>query len=201
MPQLRRFLMLALSVLFVTGTLFVPVVRAADVTLSHAALERVVWQVLLTEGGRGYFEGGPDDTCRYAFVQEPKVTGASGRIRVRFLFSGRAGAPVGGRCVGPGDTFDLFVSGVPALAGGELYFEDLRVEAPDTVYFRLVSALVEEQLRRRLRYPLKQDLDRVAATVGAPAGYAMSVERLEMSHVEVDEDALRVSLDLGLSIR
>jgi hypothetical protein len=201
MPQLRRTLMVASSLLLVTGPFFAPAARAADLTLSHAALERVVWQVLLTEGGRGYLEGGPDDTCRYAFVQEPKVTGANGRLRIRFLFAGRAGAQVGGRCVGPGDTFDLFVSGVPALAGGELYFEDLRVEAPDTAYFRLVSGLVEEQLRQRLRYPLKQDLDRVAATVGAPAGYAMSVERLEMSRVEVDEDALRVSLDLGLSVR
>jgi hypothetical protein len=178
-----------------------PAAQAAEITLTHSALERVVWQVLLTEGGRGYFEGGPDDTCRYAFVQEPKVTGADGRLRIRFLFAGRAGAEVGGRCVGPGDTFDLFVSGVPALAGGELYLEDLRVEAPDTAYFRLVSGLVENQLRQRLRYPLKRDLDRVAATVGAPAGYAMSVERLEMSGVQVEGDTLRVSLEIGLSVR
>lgn len=201
MLQLHRIPMIGLSLLLVTGPVLVTAVRAADVTLSHAALERVVWQVLLTEGGRGYFEGGPDDTCRYAFVQEPKVVGADGRLRIRFLFSGRAGAQVAGRCVGPGDTFDLFVSGVPALAGGELYFEDLRVEAPDTVYFRLVSGLVEEQLRRRLRYPLKQDLDRVAATLGAAAGYGMSVERLEMSGVQVNDEGLRMSLDLGLSIR
>jgi hypothetical protein len=201
MPQLRRILMVALSTLLATATLFASTARAADVTISHAALERVVWQVMLTEGGRAYFEGGLDDTCRYAFVQEPRVSGANGRLHVRFLFSGRAGAQVGERCVGPGDTFDLVVSGVPALSQGELYLEDLRVEAPDTAYFRLVSGLVESQLRQRLRYPLKQDLDRIAATVGAPAGYAMSVESLEMNRVQVGEDALRVSLDIGLSIR
>jgi hypothetical protein len=201
MPQLRRILMAALSLLLVTGPFFATAARSADITLSHAALERVVWQVLLTQGGRGYFEGGPGETCRYAFVQEPRVSGAAGRLHVRFLFSGRAGAQVGERCVGPGDTFDIAVSGVPALTAGELYLEDLRVEAPDTVYFRLVSGLVESQLRQRLRYPLKQDLDRVVATVGAPAGYAMSVDSLEMNRVEVDEEALRVSLDLGLGIR
>ena len=193
--------LLAAGVMVTVSTLGPPVADAAEVTLSHAALERVVWQVMLTEGGRAYFEGGLDDTCRYAFVQEPKVSGANGRLRVRFLFSGRAGAQVGERCVGPGDTFDLVVSGIPALSQGELYLEDLRVEAPDTAYFRLVSGLVEEQLRQRLRYPLKQTLDRVAATVGAPAGYPMSVESLEMSQVQVDADALRVSLDVGLSIR
>jgi hypothetical protein len=201
MPRICRILTASASVLLVTGTPFSSTARAADVTISYAALERVVWQVLLTEGGRGYFDGGPDDTCRYAFVQEPKVSGADGRLRIRFLFSGRAGAQVGGRCVGPGDTFDLVVSGVPALSGGELVFEDLKVEAPDTVYFRLVSGLVESQLRQRLRYPLKQDLDRVAATRAAPAGFAMSVDDLEMSGVRIDADALRFSLDLGLSIR
>ena len=103
----RRTAMAAGLILAVLAT--APPASAAEITLSHAALERVVWQVLLTEGGRGYFEGGPEETCRYAFVQEPKVTGASGRLRVRFLFSGRAGAEVAGRCVGPGDTFDLVV--------------------------------------------------------------------------------------------
>lgn len=178
-----------------------PPTAAADITLTHAALERVVWQVLLTEGGRGYFEGGPNDTCRYAFVQEPKVTGGSGRLRISLLFSGRAGAQVGGRCVGPGDTFDLVVSGVPALARGELYLDDLTVEAPDTAYFRLVRSLVESQLRQRLRYPLKQDLDALAAARGAPAGFAISLQRLEMSRAQVDDEALRVSLDLDLDIR
>ncbi len=175
--------------------------EALEMSLSHSALERLVWQVLLTEGGRGYFEGGPEDTCRFAFVQEPKVTARDGRLRIRFLFSGRAGAEVAGRCVGPGDTFEIFVSGVPALAAGELYFEDLRVEAPDTAYFRLVRSLVERQLRERLRYPMKQDLDWLAATVAAPAGYAMAVDRLERSEVTVDDEGLRVGLDLALSIR
>ena len=195
----RRTAMAAGLILAVLAT--APPASAAEITLSHAALERVVWQVLLTEGGRGYFEGGPEETCRYAFVQEPKVTGASGRLRVRFLFSGRAGAEVAGRCVGPGDTFDLVVSGVPALSRGEFYLEDLRVEAPDTAYFRLVRNLVESQLRQRLRYPLKQDLDSIAATLGAPDGFTISVPRLEMSGVQVDDSALRVSIDLGLDIR
>lgn len=199
MLRTRRKLVVAGVLLAALAT--APPATAAEITLSHVALERVVWQVLLTDGGRGYFEGTSENDCRYAFVQEPKVSGANGRLQVRFLFSGRAGTTVGGRCVGPGDTFDLVVSGVPALAEGELYFDDLRVEAPDTAYFRLVRNLVEAQLRERLRYPLKQNLDWLAATVAAPAGHTMSVERLEMSGVQVDADALRVTLDLGIGVR
>jgi hypothetical protein len=120
---------------------------------------------------------------------------------VRFVFSGRAGAQVGERCIGPGDTFDLVVSGVPALAQGELYLEDLKVEAPDTAYFRLVSGLVESQLRQRLRYPLEQDLDQAAAHLGVPAGFPMSVESLEMRRAQIDAEALHLSLDLRLAVR
>jgi hypothetical protein len=178
-----------------------PVADAAEITMSHAALERLVWKVLLTEGGRGYLEGGPDDTCRYAFVQEPKVSAAHGRLQIRLVFSGRAGAQIGERCVGPGDTFDLVVSGVPALARGELYLEDLRVEAPDTAYFRLVSGLVETQLRERLRYPLKEDLDHAVAQLGVPAGFPMSVESLEMRRVEIDTEAVHMLLDFRLTVR
>jgi len=174
---------------------------AADVTLSHAAIERLVWRVLLTEEGRAYFEGGPAETCRYAFVQEPKVSGADGRLRVRLLFSGRAGANVAGRCVGAGDTFDIVVSGVPALSAGVVGLDDLRVEAPDTPYFRLVSGLVERQLRERLRYPLKASLDDIAAATAAAGGFSFSLDRLEMSRVRVDAEAVHVSLDIGLTAR
>jgi len=175
--------------------------RAADVTLSHAAIERLVWRELLTDAGRAYFEGGPQETCRYAFVQEPKVSGAEGRLRVRFLFSGRAGASVAGRCVGPGDTFDIVVSGVPALSGGVVSLAELRVEAPQTAYFRLVSGLVERQLRERLRYPLKANLDDAAATLSAAGGLSLWLDRLELRQVRVDEQAVHLSLEIGLSAR
>jgi len=178
-----------------------PPAGAADVTLSHAAIERLVWRVLLTDGGRAYFEGGPEETCRYAFVQEPKVSGADGRLRVRLLFSGRAGASLAGRCVGPGDTFDIVVSGVPTLSVGVVSLDDLRVEAPDTPYFRLVSDLVEGQLRERLRYPLKANLDDIAAATSMAGGLAVSLDRLEMSRVRVDTEAVHISLDIGLTAR
>lgn len=187
--------------LVAVSSLAPPPAGAADVTLSHAAIERLVWRVLLTDGGRAYFEGGPGETCRYAFVQEPKVSGADGRLRVRLLFSGRAGADVAGRCVGPGDTFDIMVSGVPALSAGVVSLDDLNVEAPDTVYFRLVSGLVEGQLRERLRYPLKANLDEIAALAGTAGGLSLSLDRLEMSGVRVDAEAVHMSLDLGLTAR
>jgi hypothetical protein len=175
--------------------------EATEVTLSHSAIERLVWRVLLTEGGRAYLEGGPDETCRYAFVQEPKVSGVGGRLLVRFLFSGRAGATVAGRCVGVGDTFDIVVSGVPALSEGVVRLDDLKVQAPDSPYFRLVSGLVEGQLRERLRYPLKENLDAVAAALSATGGLALALDHLEMGPARVDEEAVHLSLDVALTAR
>ena len=192
----------SIRALLFTAALIAPMAaRGAEVTLAHSALERLIWRTVLTEGGRAYLEGSSTDDCRYAFVQEPRVSGKDGRLHARFVFSGRAGATVGERCVGPGDTFDLVVSGLPALAGGVLYLEDLRVEAPDTAYFRLVRGLVERELSARLRYSLVAGLNQVAATAGAAAGYSVLLDTLELDQVQVDETALRLSLDIGLSLR
>lgn len=175
--------------------------EAIDITMAHSAIERLIWNVLLTEGGRAYLEGTSTDECRYAFVQEPKVSGEGGRLNVQFLFSGLAAARVGERCVGPGDTFPIVVSGVPALTAGVFHFQNLRVEAPDTAYFRLVRGLVETELDRRLRTPIQEDLGRVAATLGAPAGYSVSLDRVGLERVEVDAESLHLSLDFGLAFR
>jgi len=198
---MRTERLLCAAALFVGAAWAPPLAPAADVTLAHSAVERLIWRVLLTEDGRGYLEGAPGDTCRYAFVQEPRVSGSNGRLRVRFLFAGRAGAQVGERCVGPGDTFDIVVSGIPALTGGVLHLEGLRVEAPDTANFRLVRGLVESELNARMRYPLRDDLNRIAATVGAPAGFTVSLDALELGQVQIDEKTLRLSLDLDLGFR
>jgi len=175
--------------------------RAADITMAHSAIERLIWNVLLTDGGRAYLEGTSTEECRYAFIQEPRVSGLDGRLNVRFLFSGLAAAGVAGRCVGPGDTFDIVVSGVPALAAGVLYFRDLRVEAPDTAYFRLVRSLVERELNARMRYPIQQDLSHVAATLAAPRGYSLSVDGMQLEGIEIDEEAVHLSLEFSLGFR
>jgi hypothetical protein len=175
--------------------------RAAEITVSHAAIEKLLTSALLKDGGRLYLDGSPADTCRFAFVQEPKVSGGAGRLAIRFTFSGRAGARVAGRCVGPGDTLELTASGTPAYAGGELYLRDLRLDAPESAYFKAVAGLLQGQIERRLRLPVRTMVEQSLTAAANGSGVALGLQAFDVSSISVDEQGAKVALDASLSAR
>ena len=190
-------------VLLIAGVLTVAIAPAesASFDVSYKSLERFIVQRVMTDGGRHYIEGSPSDDCRYAFVQEPRVAAVGGRLQITVLFAGRAGAVVAGKCVGPGDNFDLVISGTPEYDRGELFLSDLKVEAPDTAYFKIVRPLVEDDLRKSLRYPLRERLDYAAAWVSSSSvAGALSLGSFSIDSMTVGPDSLRVDLEFGLSL-
>ena len=190
-------------VLLISGVLTVAIAPAesASFDVSYKSLERFIVQRVMTDGGRHYIEGSPSDDCRYAFVQEPRVAAVGGRLQITVLFAGRAGAVVAGKCVGPGDNFDLVISGAPEYDRGELFLSDLKVEAPDTAYFKIVRPLVEDDLRKSLRYPLRERLDYAAAWVSSSSvAGALTLGSFSIDSMTVGPDSLRVDLEFGLSL-
>jgi len=189
--------------LLVAGILSVGVAPAesASFEVGYKSLERFIVQSVMTDGGRHYIEGTPSDDCRYAFVQEPRVAAVGGRLQITVLFAGRAGAVVAGKCVGPGDNFDLVVSGVPQYDSGELFLSDLKVEAPDTAYFKIVRPLVEKDLRKSLRFPLRERLDYAAAWVSSSSvAGALSLGSFSIDSITVGQDNVRIDFEFGLSL-
>ena len=175
--------------------------EAASFEVSYRSVEAFIVQRVMTDGGRHYMEGKPSDDCRYAFVQEPRVAAVGGRLQITVLFAGRAGAVVAGKCVGPGDNFDLVVSGVPEYDGGELFLSDLRVEAPDTAYFKIVRPLVEKDLKESLRYPLRDRLDYGAAWVSSSSvAGALSLGLFSIDSITAGQDSVRFDFEFGLSL-
>jgi hypothetical protein len=175
--------------------------RAATLEISYASLERIIVKRVMTEGGRHYMEGDASKTCLYSFIQEPRVDAVGERLRITVLYAGRAGKEIAGKCVGPGDNFDLQVSGVPVFENGELYLSELKVNAPDTAYFKLVSSFVESELKKDLRYPVTQGLDRAAAEVTAAGNGKLSWESVKVDSITVGETSVKMSFDFGLSLR
>lgn len=175
-------------------------VVASELSLGYDALARNIVLQVMTEDGRYYMQGDPSTPCRYAFIQDPRVDSVDGRLRVQLLFSGATGMSVAGRCVGKGDNFDLTVTGVPAYADGELYLDDLNVEA-SAAYFTVVSLLVESQMRKKLRIPLQQDLEQAAAWLGTSGRGTVAIRDLDVQSIDVEEDGLRFTYDLTTSIR
>jgi hypothetical protein len=173
---------------------------AGEITLSYPAVERAVWATMLSQQGRYYMEGGPGDTCRYAFVQEPKVSAEAGRLAVSFLFSGRAGATVAGRCVGPGDTLRITASGAPTYEAGEIRLAGLQLTAADSAYFKLVAPVIQAALEKRLSYPLRSDLEHGLAAASAGGPFRLKLSALDVRGLRAETDRLVVSYDASLAI-
>ena len=123
-----------------------------------------------------------------------------GRLRIRLLFSGSAATSIRGRCVGAGDNFDLTITGVPTYANGELYLDQMSVQAT-AAYFKVVSALVEDRLRQNLRVALQRDLERAATWMSTRGRGNVQLTGLEVLEIAVEQDALRFTYDITTSIR
>ena len=176
------------------------VARGSELLVSYGALERNISVQLMTENGRYYMQGDPSTPCAYAFVQDPRVDAYEGRLRIRLLFSGSAAASIRGRCVGAGDNFDLTITGAPAYSNGELYLDQMSIQAT-VAYFKVVSALVEDRLRRDLRIALRQDLESAATWMSTRGRGSVLLTGLDVHQIAVEQDALRFTYDITTSIQ
>jgi hypothetical protein len=182
--------------------LFAGPAAAADIKISFTSLERIIVERVMTEGGRYYMEGTPSDTCQFAFVQEPKVDSVGGRLRIQVLFAGRAGKVVGERCVGLGDNFDLEVTGVPTYLDGVFFLDDLKIQAPDTAYFKIVAPLIEKSLAEKLRYPLRERLDYAGSWISSKTSSGkVALDSLKIEGIEVGGESIRVVGDFKVSLK
>ena len=178
----------------------VTVAQGSELSIDYAAVERNIVLQLMTEDGRYYMQGDPSTPCAYAFVQDPRVDELGGRLRIRLLFSGSAAVSIRGRCVGAGDNFDLEIVGMPTYLNGELYLDEMTVHAT-AAYFNVVSTLVEDRLRRDLRVPLREDLERATEWMSTSGRGRVALEGLDVREITVERDRLRFVYDITTSIK
>ena len=109
--------------------------------------------------------------------------------------------PEGEYRIGPGDTLDITVSGIPAFDAGELRLSDLRLEAPDSAYFELASGLLRSQLEKRLRVPIRARLEEALSLVSAATAVRFTLTRFEVPAIAVDEAGLRLTIEERVQAR
>ena len=134
------------------------------------AIERLVTTALLKHGGRLYLEGTPAEACRYAFIQEPKLSAEGPRLVARFVFAGRAGVERGRSLRGSRSTTTLRVSGVPAFDAGDLYLASLKLDAPDSAYYKVVGGHAAGADREAAAAAVARDDRKIAWPKPAPPG-------------------------------
>ena len=174
--------------------------ESATIELAYATLERILVRNVMTEGGRYYMQGDPSTPCRYAFIQEPRVGASAGRLQITVLFSGKAAADLGGRCVGAGDNFDVQVSGVPRFANGEIHLDGLDVQA-SSAYFNVVAVLLRKSLEEKFRFSVQQAVEYVVSQSAAAGIGKLSVESVRVDDIQVGETALKMTVDFAASLR
>lgn len=174
---------------------------AGEVFFSHAAIARALYDAQMTSEGRWFLEGSSVEDCSYALLQDPRVGADAERLRITLLFSGRGAARIRNKCIGPGDSFDVAISGVPSYAAGELQLSDMRLDAPDRAYVQVVRPLLERTLRDRLRFPLRSAADQALRELGQRSRSQIGLSALEIAGIAVESKGVRLRVDVGLDVQ
>ena len=178
-------------------------VRAAEVQISFAALQRILASQVFTDEGRRYVRGSRSDKCNYAWLESPQVRNANGRLVVRARFTGRTSVDFLGRCIGVGDSFALTITAVPYYDKGTLGLKDVKA-SPDGkagFYASRVCSVLGPSLEREFRYPLAADAKRALEDPGAQPQYPRELRRFQVTSIQVTEEAVVLGVDFAISVK
>ena len=184
-----------LSVVLVAAT-----ASAADSTLviESTAIEKKLREQFFTDKGRFWLNN--TDACNQSWLESPKVTASSGRLRIAAFFSGRIGAQIGGQCVGGADAFTATASGRPFYRDGRLGVEDIRIDSlSKEIYRPLLQPVFSSMVPKALDVNLKETV--VGLMAGRTAPYEVEIKDLVATEVTADADRVNVKLQFDLRVR
>ena len=143
-------------------------VSAVEIQVRYAALERILASQVFTQDGRRYVKGDAKTRCSFAYLEHPELRGDNGRLSLKARFTGRSALDVFGRCIGMGDSFDVYITAVPYYHNQSIGLKDVRVEgrapqgAPRTGYYvRRVCAALGDSLRKQFEYRVGEQAKRL----------------------------------------
>jgi len=192
--------------LIVASAPLAPCCLAADIEMRFAALERIIAAQLFTQDGRHYVRGNEKTRCQFAYLEAPHIDSDHGRLRVRARFSGRSAMVVMKGCVGLGDSFDLTITGLPAVHNGAIILHDVNVSTPrDSFYIRRVRAALARSIAKDFKIEVRDQARRLLESSSDPAPatplYRQEVTAFELGEVRVTADALVLVVEFKLVVK
>ena len=195
----RAFLLL---LLFLSGA------RAAELQIYYTAIQKILAQEVFTTDGRRYVRGNPAAKCSFAYLEHPELHGDNGRLILKARFTGRSALDVLGRCIGLGDSFDVYITAVPYYHNQSIGLRDVRVEGraargePRTGYYvRRVCAAQGDSLREQFDYRVGDQAKRLLEQTAPQAAYRQELLDFFVPQIRVMPDALIVTVDLRLAVK
>jgi hypothetical protein len=176
---------------------------ATEVELYYSALQRMISAQLFTQDGRRYVRGSKDTRCSYAYLENPVVGEAGGRLRIESRFSGRSALNVLGKCVGLGDSFDLIILATPIYRNGAMAFKDVYVETrgKENLYTRSVRTTLARTLGRDLRWPIEGLARQILETHASTLPMEKKMGRFDVTGIRVQKESLVLLVDFLLQVR
>jgi hypothetical protein len=181
----------------------VPYARAVELHIQFGALERLLAEQLFTQEGRRYMRGDSRNKCNFAFLEKPRISEDSGRLRIRARFSGRSSLNMFGSCVGMGDAFDVVIRAAPEYRDGNLRLRAVKVESDGKTgfYIRRVCSAMETTLAHEFKYPLENQAARILEDTGLQPGYTRELHGFTVPEIRVSREALVLVLDFQLTVK
>lgn len=192
------------AVTFALLAALLPAARAAtEVELSYATLQRMLSKQLFSQDGRKYVRGNQNTKCSYAYLENPRVGEAGGRLRVESRFSGRSALNMFGKCVGMGDSFDLIILATPIYRSGAMHFKDVYVETRgrETFYSRQVRKALALTLDSQLHWPLEGLARGILETPATDPQVQKKLSRFNVTAITVQKDSLLLTIDFRLQVK
>ncbi len=179
-----------------------PRLRAVELKVSSGALERTLVTQLFSKGdGRFYLRGNSHSGC-YVYAESPKVEFAGDRVVVHLHVRARWGTSIHGDCVGIGLSRDVDVSVMPEAEGETIGFRDARIDKLsgsrelDALLMPFLIGKVPSSLKVNAAAQFRQLLTKSMETTG----YDISLDRLLIHSMSVEDGVLLIDLDGDLSV-
>jgi hypothetical protein len=176
---------------------------ATEIQLSYSVLEKLIAQQVFTEDGRKYVQGDKSARCTFAYLENPRISAASGRVVIKAKFTGRSAIDMFGRCVGLGDAFNLTVIGLPYYDNGRIAFKEISVETDrDGFYIRRVRQALVQSLSKQFDYRIQNDAKKLLEQQQETNPlYKRQMMKFDVTQIQAADKALILTVDFILAIQ
>jgi hypothetical protein len=191
----------AAAVLFLAGAL--PQSGAVELKVSRDALERtLIKQLFSGPDGRYYLKGNAQSAC-YVFAEDPKLKFVEDRIVVQLKTHARLGQRLGGACIGIALSLPAEVSLAPDGEGETVGFRDARVDkvSDHTELNFVLTPFLSRQVPSGMKVNAADLLRKALEGSTASSGYKVTLDRLKIHSVLVQEETLVVDVDGDISVK
>jgi hypothetical protein len=181
----------------------VPTLRAVELHIQFAALQRMLAEEVFTQDGRKYVHGTQADKCNFAYLEKPRMEEQGGRLRIRARFTGRSALDMFGKCVGLGDAFNIVIVATPQYHDGSIVLTSVTASSDGKTgyYIRRVCTAMSASLGKDFRYPLSSEFQKALENPEILPTYPRMLKDFKVLEIRVAPDSLVLSVDFQLTVK